>query len=377
MRIVYISNSIIPSKTANSVHVMKMCQAFADNGHEVILLAPNRHKEFIKNVDNLYEFYNVKNNFKIIFLNYSYIRYIGIIYYTMNVFKKLKILNPDLVYGRDLYSCFLSSFKYDTVYEIHAPMNNNIKRMILDTMNQNSNYKKNIVISKVLKNIILKSQNINEKNIYVAHDGSDKVFDFDIKIDSIKNNGKLNIGYVGSLYKGKGVEIIIEISSFLPNVIFHIVGGKEEDIIYWKKNIFAKNIIFYGFVNQKDLSKYINSFDICLLPNQKNVYIENKINKNSNIGEYTSPLKMFEYMAHKKPIIASNLDVLKEVLNNKNSILVKYDNNKEWINAINKLNDKNLRKILAKSAYNDFIKNYTWLIRAKNIIRSLQNDIKK
>ena len=42
MKILYISNSIIPSKKANSIHVMKMCQAFADNGHEVILLAPDK-----------------------------------------------------------------------------------------------------------------------------------------------------------------------------------------------------------------------------------------------------------------------------------------------------------------------------------------------
>ena len=45
MKILYISNSIIPSRTANSIHVMKMCQAFADNGHEVILLAPDKKKK--------------------------------------------------------------------------------------------------------------------------------------------------------------------------------------------------------------------------------------------------------------------------------------------------------------------------------------------
>mgnify|MGYP001195289087 FL=1 len=48
MKILYISNSIIPSRTANSIHVMKMCQAFADNGHEVILLAPDKKKKYEK-----------------------------------------------------------------------------------------------------------------------------------------------------------------------------------------------------------------------------------------------------------------------------------------------------------------------------------------
>ena len=65
MKIVYISNSIIPSRTANSIHVMKMCQAFADNGHEVVLLAPDRYKEYEEDIDDVYEYYGVRKNFEI------------------------------------------------------------------------------------------------------------------------------------------------------------------------------------------------------------------------------------------------------------------------------------------------------------------------
>lgn len=65
MKILYISNSIIPSNNANSIHVMKMCQALADNGHKVTLLAPNKVNHFEKNISDVYEFYNVKKNFKI------------------------------------------------------------------------------------------------------------------------------------------------------------------------------------------------------------------------------------------------------------------------------------------------------------------------
>ena len=53
MRILYISNSIIPSRTANSIHVMKMCQAMADNGHEVILIAPNQ-KKIMKKISKMF-----------------------------------------------------------------------------------------------------------------------------------------------------------------------------------------------------------------------------------------------------------------------------------------------------------------------------------
>ena len=60
MRILYISKSIIPSRTANSIHVMKMCQALSDNGHDVVLLAPHQKNQYEKGVNNIYEYYGVK-----------------------------------------------------------------------------------------------------------------------------------------------------------------------------------------------------------------------------------------------------------------------------------------------------------------------------
>ncbi len=65
MKILYISKSIIPSRTANSIHVMKMCQAFSENDHEVTLLAPDRKNEYEKKVNDIYEYYGIKKNFHI------------------------------------------------------------------------------------------------------------------------------------------------------------------------------------------------------------------------------------------------------------------------------------------------------------------------
>ena len=50
MRILYISKSIIPSRSANSIHVMKMCQAFSDNGHEVVLIVLDIKNKYEKKV---------------------------------------------------------------------------------------------------------------------------------------------------------------------------------------------------------------------------------------------------------------------------------------------------------------------------------------
>lgn len=367
MKIVYISNSIIPSRTANSIHVMKMCQAFADNGHEVVLLAPNRYKEYEEDIDDVYEYYGVRKNFEIRKLPYIYTRILRNFYYAYQTLKEIKIINPDLVYGRDLYGCFFNSYKYATIFEAHSPMNNFVSKYLLNVINKNHLYKHTVVISDALKNIILKQQNIKSDKIVVAHDGADEVVDFDRKVELKGNKESLKVGYVGSLYKGKGIEVIEKLSyEKLENIDFHVVGGFENYIKHWKEKIQNNNVFFYGFVSQQNIQKYLNSFDILLLPNQKNVYIENTKN---NIGEFTSPLKMFEYMASKKPIIASDLPVLREILNEDNSVLVKCDDISDWRKAIEVLQDDRLRLQIANRAYEDFIKKYTWKIRAKNVIK--------
>ena len=120
-------------------------------------------------------------------------------------------------------------------------------------------------------------------------------------------------------------------------------------------------VYFYGFVAHKNVGSYINALDICLLPNQKIVYAygSDKSNSNENISRFTSPLKLFEYMSHKKAIIASELPVLKEVLNKKNSILVESDNIDLWISSIKKLKNLKNREVIGNQALNDFYK-YTW-----------------
>ena len=85
MKIIYISKSIIPSRAANSIHVMKMCQAFADNGHKVVLLAPDLKNYYESNVDDIYEYYGVKKNFKIKKLFHPNIRF-GAFLYVLAIF---------------------------------------------------------------------------------------------------------------------------------------------------------------------------------------------------------------------------------------------------------------------------------------------------
>lgn len=373
MKIIYISKSIIPSRTANSIHVMKMCQALANNGHEVILLAPNFKEKNEKDITDIYEFYDVKNNFKICKLFSPKIKGRTFIY-GVSVLNYLLFNKSDLTLGRFVIGSYFSALLgIKTIFESHDTIysGNKFSQWFFFRMLKNSSFQKLIVISQVLKDLYLENTNIKKDLISVFHDGADEIDDFESKI-SLSGEHQLNISYIGHLYKGKGIEVIELISPLLKDVGFHIVGGTKEDIIYWKNKIKENNVYFYGFVTQNIVRKYINSTDVCILPNQKVVLTHGSTTEKNNISEFTSPLKMFEYMANKKAIISSDLPVLREILNENNSILVECDNKLEWKEAINKLKDKDYRDKISEQAYIDFTSQYTWKKRAKQIIEGVE-----
>jgi len=370
MNVLYISNSIIPSRSANSIHVMKMCQALAENGNKVVLIAPNKIKNEKQIVDS-YKYYGVKNNFIIKKLWSPDIKG-GAFFYTLSVcFYMMFNHNFELIYGRFLYGCYLATlFKKKVIYESHAPIYEETKYglSIFKRLVKSKFFEKLVVISEALKDIYLEKQYLLEEKIQVAHDGADKVLDLKTKIKLRGEDQNLKLGYIGHLHKGKGLEIISSIANKVSNDIeFHVVGGLDKDVSLWKKKIKEKNVFFYGWVPHCDVGKYINAMDVCLLPNQKIVFAFGSSEDGMNLSKFTSPLKMFEYMSHNKAIIASDLTVLREVLNEKNSLLVKCDDTRGWLKAIEKLKIPKNRELLAKQAFNDFSL-YTWKKRAKNIM---------
>ena len=103
MKILYMSKSIIPSRTANSIHVIKMCQAFADNGHEVVLLAPDVKGQYERDVDDIYEYYGVRKNFEIKKLWHPDIK-VGAFLYTLAIFFIYVLIKVLIWYMEDFYT---------------------------------------------------------------------------------------------------------------------------------------------------------------------------------------------------------------------------------------------------------------------------------
>lgn len=371
MKIAYLSSSIIPSRAANSVHVMKMCQAFSNNGHEVILYAPD-NPNIENGVENPYKFYGVDECFEIKKMPWFNIKGKNYLFSFLTSLDARK-RKPDLAYGRNLASCYFSALLgLTTVYEAHQPINksNKMKEYLFSKLIKSKNFKELVVISDSLKNYYLKNYKIDKEKIIVAHDGADMP-------NKLNNNelinfgkGSFDVGYIGQLYSGKGMEIISKLVEKCDWAHFHIVGGTEDDIRYWKNRMKNyNNITFYGYIPNSETDKFRQSFDIVLAPYQKEVSTHGS--GKSNIAEWMSPLKIFEYMAAGKAIVASDLHVLKEILQNKkNALLCNPDDIVEWIEAMKILKDNpTLKNKISFQAYKTFKHNYTWENRAKKILK--------
>jgi glycosyltransferase involved in cell wall biosynthesis len=128
----------------------------------------------------------------------------------------------------------------------------------------------------------------------------------------------------------------------------------------------------YGHVPHGDLGAYVAAFDVCIAPYRSKA----KIASGKDIAQWISPLKIFEYMAAKKPIVCSDLPVIREVLNENNSILVPPSDVKGWVSALHRLkDDPALRQQLAEAGYDDLIRKYSWKQRARDILKYVDSGI--
>ena len=158
-RLLYVSKSIIPSRTANSIHVMKMCQAFADNGHEVVLLAPNLKTKYESDIRDIYEYYGVKKNFEIKKLWHPDVVGGAVIYTLCIFFYLLFNKNFNLVYGRFLHGCYVATFlKNRVIFESHESVFDMkaLRYFVFKQLVKNKSFEKLVVISNALRKLSLK-----------------------------------------------------------------------------------------------------------------------------------------------------------------------------------------------------------------------------
>jgi len=229
-----------------------------------------------------------------------------------------------------------------------------------------------VTVTQKLKDHLVEEYELDLEKCLVCHDGVDLI---PYRTSVSKKELRKELGlprdrkivmYTGHLYPRKGVHLLIKAAKNIDAEIY-VVGGYKEDIDRLNSNydVDVGNLNFTGFVNPSSIHKYQLSSDILVAPYTKKAWMP-------------SPLKLFEYMAAGKPIVASKIDTIQEVLKHEeNALLFKPEDTESLTRNINRLlEDNELCEKTRENALED-VKEYSWKRRAnkiKNFIEKKQSE---
>jgi glycosyltransferase involved in cell wall biosynthesis len=278
----------------------------------------------------------------------------------------------DLVYCRDPFGIMLAStLQLPVVFEAHGvPTQPWIRRALHRALGRRQTLGL-VAISEALRRDLNDVGLRGRTETVVAHDACDPPQN---PVTRRSLGTPPVIGYVGNLYAGRGIETIVELARMFPTCRFEVVGGSEPDLARWRSRSLPSNLVLLGFRPQAELAALYARFDVVLMPHASSGVVG--ATGASDISRWTSPMKMFEYMASGVPLIASKLPVLCEVLRDgENSLLVDATRLDEWKHALQRLlNDDELRFQLARRAQDELTQHYTWDARAATVMRGLALD---
>ncbi len=372
-KLIYISPSIFPSKAANSTHVVLQVEALAKLYDQVLVIGMAARD--VKNITGIKN--QLLESYGVSLRNIDFALCRNIFGFAINLMIALFSI-PFILRGsdaniitRNIYAAFLGLFfiRGSFIYETHNVENG--FRAIIQRILLSAKRVQVIVISKSLKKILVKKYRLKNHRITVCHDAAKSNLpsskDSQIEIFSGAARYKNILGYFGSLYPGRGIDIIEGMAKLMPDSLFVVFGPPGQNLEFEKRvDKVHSNIRFYGFVSHREIHSRMLDCDFLLMPYQKTVSIGPS---GSDTSKWMSPMKMFEYMAAARPIISSDLPVLREVLTNKvNAVLVTPDNVQSWVDAAYFLQDDSaLRNRLSFNARSDYESKYNWDSRASRI----------
>jgi glycosyltransferase involved in cell wall biosynthesis len=350
----YITETSLPSQSANIINSLKFCEALS-KFRKIIFLLPQ--KNLSKN--EIFYRYDIKSKnflFKSL-INQQIDSKKQKLFFLIKVIKYFKKNNNinNLILSRSILSSILLAFlNIKNILEIHHDLTGYSK--LLFNILIKTKYKKNISFVLINKNLV-NDLNITKLNYIILDDAADNKIIKKNKVNHLKA-----CVYIGSFYKGKGFEVIKNISKILPNVDFHLYGDtsviKDDQL----KDV-GNNIKFMGKVEYRNVSKILSNYHIALMPYEKKISGKSS---NLEISRYISPLKMFDYLSSGNIIIASKLKAYNHILKNDfNSFLLDSSRIKSWAKLINEIlaNPKKYKKIKLEAVKT--AKKYSWKNRAR------------
>ena len=368
LRIAYLTNARMPARAANNVQVMKMCDAFVAAGHSVELFARHQAGGDARALRD----FGVAPRFRVTAFRDAGPRGLNTIAWLSSLRRSLASREPDLFYSRDLVSlASVASFGRPMIYEAHwSPRGSLLRRTILRWLAASPLLRAVVTISSALAEEIMDLvPALGRERLVVAPSAADDVSGV-VPVPLEGRAGVARIGYTGHLYPGKGVETIADVAARVPEADFHVVGGNEEELRRWRV-VAPTNVIFHGHRPHRQIPGLLAGFDIVVAPYGTSVTVSG----GTDVVRWMSPLKVIEYMAAGRAIVASDLPVLREILcHGDTAWLVPPRDGQAWADAVrNLVRDRAAAARLGLRARSFFRSHLTWPARARAVLAPVED----
>jgi glycosyltransferase involved in cell wall biosynthesis len=394
--IFYLSNERLPAKLACTIQQMVMCEAFACSGANVTLLYPHYFDMPPASAAEIQRFYDVEPIFdiqrlpsllslskplvdgrrrlKIPFIGGCSI-YFSTWRYARNLFRSGKLDASAAIFCRTVTGAqaFLQlkhkiarATPFKVIFEVHSLDQQTPRRFFFEVLKKADGL---VTVSHAIKKALVEDIGIDPHKILVASNGVRNRLLQAPPLSRDEARARLNlpdvplIVYTGQLLPGKGVHILIEAARFFDSSVqFLVVGGHGkyfEQMRQWIENEKLTHVKMTGFVPPAEIPIYLAAADLLILPT-----VDEHLD-----SAYTSPLKLFEYMAACRPVVSSDLPVLREILCDGENALLFHAGDADDLAAKIKhlLGDKKLAKRLVEQAFHD-VQDFTWEARAEKIL---------
>lgn len=362
-QIVYLANARIPTPRAYGLQIVKTCEAFAVHGAEVELVTPTRHTTITADA---YTYYGVQKNFKLTQVaTPDYVRFgslgflISAIWFSEKARWLRSFWSADVVYSRDA----LVLIQYvllgrPLVFEAHAA-----PTFISAFVARHARCV--VVISHGLK-VAYGKAGVKSEKIRVAPDAVDEHL---FATAPARTEARAMLGfaadarialYAGHLYERKGAGVLAASAALQPETQFIFIGGAGPELAQFKQKWGSvANIRILGHVPHEQVPQYLRAADVLVLPNSGN---------NADSARYTSPMKLFEYMASGTPIVASDVPAIREVLDTNTACLVYPDDSDALARGIQETLSLGELAIARAEKARMSIESFTWRKRAEAIL---------
>ena len=375
--------------TGYGSHMRGMVNGFREEGHpvEILVLGNKPLSRDPSTQTNSFKFVLKKVLPKILWRTLKEIQQIQFDKYAAKELQKaIQTFNPDVVYERSAWMSngsvnVLKPFNIKHVVEINAPFEEEVKEFEKASSFISSIGKKKLKnllqsatliapITTSLEKYIVENYEVNPSNCLVVPNAIDnqEIQINESRVEAINKQFNLSevtvIGFVGSIFPYHGVDRLIKGVSKLKytDIAILIVGDgyliPELKELASKLGIFSR-VHFTGSVPKEDVYNYISAMDILTLPNTE---------------WYCSPVKLFEYGAFGKTILAVNEAGVSDVMSREEGVLFENNDSAFQDALIVAITEVDALEIKAKRFQQKVFATHNWRANARKVLQQINSE---